>query len=220
MKERPILMSAPMVRAIGAGTKTQTRRPIKPAPIAVESPDAPLWGWRSKGTNFVLNEATARVVWPELCPYISQFDKADRRLWVREAWSTLALFDKVAPRDLDLRGVGSIRYAADALRCPDGQQSGKARSPIHMPRWASRLTLEITQVRVQRLHEISEEDAIAEGCQMEADFPMQQPHLSGIGEIGWDDAREWFAWLWDSINGEDAWDENPWVWALSFEVVR
>ena len=85
-----------------------------------------------------------------------------------------------------------------------------------MPRWASRLTLEITGIRVERLQDISEADAIAEGCEMDGNFPKQQPDPSGIGEVGWDDAVEWYSWLWESINGPGSWDKNPWVWVIEF----
>jgi len=93
-----------------------------------------------------------------------------------------------------------------------------------MPRWASRLTLTVTDVRVQRLQEISEADAWAEGCRQgemddhEKPFPADEPDPSGIGERGWDNARDWFGDIWNSLHGPDAWEANPWVAAISFDV--
>lgn len=94
-----------------------------------------------------------------------------------------------------------------------------------MPRWASRITLEVTGVRVERLQDISEADAWAEGCTPGTlddngdPFPAEEPHPSGIGTRGWDSARDWYADLWEAINGEGSWDANPWVWVVEFERV-
>jgi len=98
---------------------------------------------------------------------------------------------------------------------------------MHMPRWASRLTLTVRDVRVQRLQDISEADAQAEGCLMDPEpdeygglMPAEIAHDNGIGDVGWDSARDWFANLWNTINGPDAWEANPWVAAISFDVHR
>jgi hypothetical protein len=93
-----------------------------------------------------------------------------------------------------------------------------------MPRWASRLTITVNEVRAQRLQDISEADAWAEGCipgemnDLGNPFPADEPDPSGIGERGWDCARDWFADLWNSLHGLTAWDTNPWVVAISFDV--
>ena len=105
----------------------------------------------------------------------------------------------------------------------------RPRPSIHMPRWASRITLEITDVRIERLNDISEADAKAEGCVTEEittaydgskiQVPKEIPHPSGNGWEGWDTAKDWYADIWESINGPGAWDKNPWVWCISFKVV-
>lgn len=131
------------------------------------------------------------------------------RLYVREAHYLI-------------NGIAAQHKLPDAWKTPHL----KLRPSIHMPRWASRLTLTVTEVRVQRLQDISEADAWAEGCiQGDADdvggfFPAEEPHHSGIGYQGWDCARDWYADLWESLHGDGAWDANPWVAAVSFTVVK
>lgn len=175
MTERPIIFSGDMVRAILDGRKTQTRRVMKPQP----SPADVFVGDHGLGMG------------PQFrCSYGQSGD----RLWVRETWAC-----ECCGRTLEYRAVHGrcegLSYRADG---GTGGSSGW-RSPIHMPRWASRLTLDITEVRVQRVQEISEEDAVAEGVDIWADF---RP-------------------LWDSINAKRGfgWDVNPWVWALTFKPV-
>lgn len=181
MKERPILFSAPMVRALLDGTKTQTRRAVK----ARKDPD---YGCQMTPGEIAGDENPTR-----LCPYGQPGD----RLWVREAWSSHACFDHLAPRDCPK----SIHYTADGKI-----QTGKGRPSIHMPRWASRITLDVVSVRVERLQDISRGDAMAEGCP----FPNM---------AAGDDPRKWFADLWQQINGADSWAINPWVWVVEFKRV-
>lgn len=173
MKERPILFSAPMVRALLDGRKTQTRRVVKPQPTATREEAIRTYG---KGGTFILEAGFFGV----RCPYGQLGD----RLWVRETWGACA---------------GSPVYRADDnATCPDG---GRWKPSIHMPRWASRITLEVTGVRVERLQDISEEDAIAEGVPEQRGDPWA------------------FQCLWDSINGARercSWAANPWVWAITF----
>ncbi|KRE02285.1 hypothetical protein ASE63_07965 [Bosea sp. Root381] len=199
MADWPILFSAPMVRALLDGRKTQTRRILKPQP-----------GDDGKYHDLKSAYRALRIM------------RGDH-LWVREAYRAELRFDWTKPRDLSV-GV-PIYYAAD----PDPRDSepgcaGKLRPSMFMPRWASRLTLTVTDVRVQRVHDISEADAWSEGCrQGHADdvggfFPAEEPDPSGIGYRGWDNARDWYADLWDAINGKDAWDANPWVAAYTFTV--
>lgn len=177
MKERPILFSAPMVRALLAGTKTQTRRMVKPQPRILAGE---LLCWK--------DDALTDDQMAELCPYGQPGD----RLWVREAW-------------MDLRGVdgavGPCMYRATFGNAPDG---GKWRPSIHMPRWASRITLEVTGMRVERLQDITRGDAMAEGCP----FPNLQDGDSPV---------RWYEYLWRAINGPDSWDANPWVWVVEFK---
>ncbi len=175
MKERPILFSAPMVAAILAGEKTQTRRVMKPQPAL----GAPWRGW--------IVDPEAMDIPSAMCPYGITGD----RLWVREAHLVTA--------------GGRIYYKADH---PD---LVNCRPSIHMPRQFSRITLEITCVRVQRLQEITEADALAEGMET---IP--------VGTATWSN-RQSFQVLWGKINGgRDGcdWDSNPWVWVIEFERVQ
>jgi hypothetical protein len=193
MKERPILFSAPMVRAILAGTKTQTRRVAKLTHAGhVKEPG----GHRRWHTA----DFDARLA----CPYGQPGD----RLWVRETWV------HVDDTDDKLDGMGSQTYWRASSFAPDmdtewlHQHKLKWRPSIHMPRWASRITLEITGVRLERLQGISEADAIAEGV-------TNSLHLSG-GRF----ARDNFAHLWWTINGDGSWEVNPLVWVVEFNRLK
>jgi hypothetical protein len=196
MKERPIIFSAPMVRAIPDGRKTQTRRVVKPQPFYNE---AGFLAWITSGTMQNQGRSAEEMV-AHHCPYGVPGD----RLWVRETWRELGsgqLHDGSIPK----YHVPCV-YAADFDDNGDRQFNGPWRSPIYMPRWASRINLLLTDVRVERLQEISEEDAIAEGVDIgcpahEADQPL--PTML-------------YERLWDSINGKKHWESNPWVWVLTF----
>ena len=198
MKERPILFSGPMVRAILEGRKSQTRRMVKRLQIGCLSVDCP----------------ADRISFVDRCPYGQPGD----RLWVKETHRFDGLDPKIALRS---QCLDEISYRADMQgdrACDDCAW----RPSIFMPRWASRITLEITSVRVERLNEISDADALKEGCEMDGEFPKEQPHPK-CGMIGWDDPVEWYSWLWESINGPGSWDLNPWVWVVEFkrlEVAR
>lgn len=207
MKKRPILFSAPMVRAILDGSKTQTRRVAKGEVLQ--------WLEREKFSPAFVADAGNH-----LCPYGQPGD----RLWVREGHY--------------LHGIWSVRKADDGKRRwtfhpnhdmgaqftePNGFIKGRnttvagwyRRPSIHMPRWACRITLEITGVRVERLQDISEVDAQAEGTPADL-LPMdvsRMPYLSSI-EAGR------YAALWESINGPGSWDANPWVWVVEFKRVE
>ena len=185
MKERPILFSGPMVRAILAGDKTQTRRVIKPQPVQYNRPDWPcthgwrevpqMGGWEISWNN---DSMTATEAIGEYCPY----GKPGDFLWVRETHLVTA--------------GGAVLYKADH---PD-LISGYCRPSIHMLRQHSRITLEVTSVRVQRLQDISHEDGKAEGF----------------------DSLDGFALLWDRINAKRGygWQANPYVWAVEFRAVK
>jgi hypothetical protein len=213
MAERPMLMSAPMVRALLAGTKTQTRR-------QVASP-------RTRPSFVVLDHGQGW--WPyqsddgesELCddgmehPYVSPYGKPGDRLWVREAWKAHPMFDHLPPRDIP---ESHIWYMAD-----DGYKAeSRYRHARFMPRWASRILLEVTAVRVEQLQEISEADAKAEGaeCLFSPTCSAADRELLDIPLM--EDAspfRNGYALLWESINGPDSWDANPWVWVVEFKRV-
>ncbi|MFU6819587.1 hypothetical protein ACM78B_20985 [Pseudomonas aeruginosa] len=205
MKERPILFSGPMVRAILEGRKTVTRRVVKPQPDFLGSMVDP-------NTPFKTLDAGlhARIT----CPHGQPGD----RLWVREAWAADAQVDAIAPRDLS-QGE-PIWYPADFSVRQTGCSmisKGRGRPSIHMPRWASRILLEITAVRVERLQDISEEQALAEGVRGEPCDHARQA-CADIGCWG-DTAKGAFGFLWESLNGEGSWAANPWVWVVEFKRV-
>lgn len=203
MRERPILFSDAMVRAILAGTKTQTRRIVKRSDG--ERPLDYHTGIRGDDRNpmFWFEDGDAHTM---PCPLGEPGD----RLWVREAWANTAdtLDDcRIQYEDaMGGRGNGPY-YRADH----DNDNSGlRWRPSIHMPRWASRITLEIEHVRVQLVQAISEEDAMAEGVEPILVDPDggSAPHVEG------------FLALWNSLYGPDAWDRNDWVWAVTFRRVQ
>jgi hypothetical protein len=193
MKERPIILSAPMVRAILEGRKTQFRRVVKPQPNG--GPGAQMvylggeWG-------LLDGEGEWR------CPYGHPGD----RLWVREShWRFTGCADNGKPWPGFVESPDGNPYNA---RCHDDYAEMQALlmacaavriQSIHMPRWASRITLEVTGVRVERLKDISEKDAEAEGCPLDRLL-----------------ARDWYSELWESINGPGSWSANPWVWVVEF----
>ena len=190
MKERPILFSAPMVRAILDGSKTQTRRVVKLLNGQYMPPSraADINGW-----NQMLR----------LCPYGQPGD----RLWVREAflgWYKTA--------DKSFSHVAA--YRADGYELEAGERWTPS---IHMPRAASRITLEVTGVRVDRLQDISEEDARAEGITDGGCLNCGNPETDCGCLNPQPDARDSFVRLWQSINGPESWGANPWVWVVEFK---
>lgn len=213
MRERPILFSAPMVRAILAGTKTQTRRVVKPAgahtlfqfrgTTAAAGADEPTGEWAWCGSERVVNKHIR-------CPY----GKPGDRLWVRETWAARHAYDGHKP--IHIPALAQWHYAATEDR------GGLLWRPsIHMPRWASRITLEVTGVRVERLQEISEADALAEGVYDGAACKCAEPldFVRSCGTCGGRlvDSVGLYRALWDQINGPGSWDANPWVWVVEFK---
>ena len=193
MKERPILFSAPMVRALLAGTKTQTRRVVKPQPV--ELPDFNRGGLSYNVRGSVYRAWNPAVMDPS-CPYGRRGD----RLWVREAWTQACH----PPRP-----GAEVFYRADGEIAPE---LGPWIPSIHMFRWASRITLEIVSVRVERLRDISEADAMAEGAE-----PYRLPVHPAREALRHVDG---FSNLWESINGPGSWASNPWVWVVEFDLVQ
>lgn len=207
MRERPILFSAPMVCALLDGRKTQTRRVVRPQPERVTEhmqgrvrvPEG--WSWKDL---YVSDESPSPFAanMDHYCPYGAPGD----RLWVRETWFPDPPIDGSWDGDIQWNGCGRpIGGVPEAYRSPAhciyaATRPGVElawRPSIHMPRWASRITLEVTDVRVERLQDLSDDDAIAEGV----------PPDHGPG----------FADLWDDLNGKRApWSSNPWVWCVSF----
>jgi len=200
-RERPIIFNGESVRAILDGRKTMTRRVVKPQPHA---------GVRHSPGGGALEDGHGR---PLRCPYGQPGD----RLWVREMWRLECPYDDDAPSDLFPGDVSFIDYKADAMadRLITPGFAGRWRSSLHMPRWACRLVLEVEEVRVERLQEISDEDCEAEGV---------RPSIDGRGGSDWrDDESGWrrtFRHLWDELNADRGfpWSDNPWVWVVSFRV--
>lgn len=219
MVDRPILFSAPMVKALLSGAKTQTRRVLKPQPEPrfVIGPGIGREGhpreWVAAARREPDEDGWRR--WAAGCE--TRFAVGDR-LWVRETWRTVSGFDRLKPTDIPHGSL--VSYDAGYDQEPNDGCRGKTRVAIHMPRWASRLTLTVTDVRVQRLQEITHADAMAEGVHP----PM--PHRAPQGgdcngdPSGIDDCyRCAFRLLWMQINGVRAnWYANPWIVALTFTV--
>lgn len=227
IKERPILFSAPMVRAILDGTKTQTRRVVKPKYI---SDRIEIVEWRQQnGLWFGLNGY--RTVVSMACPYGQPGD----RLWVRETWADLTKthghrWERFnSETRLYERGVNPfVWYRADGDQ-PDignGELNPEKWKPsIHMPRWASRIKLEVTGVRVERLQSICEEDAIAEGVEKTIIGDgwrryCADKELEACGLVPCSTAAGSYSYLWDSINGDGSFMANPWVWVVEFKVLE
>lgn len=185
--ERPILFSAPMVQALLAGRKTQTRRIAKMTSAGHLKESRGHRRWHPEDP-----EGTAA------CPYGQPGD----HLWVRETFG----YDE----------RGHTIYRSDDIEALARERQWVSwpawRPSIHMPRWASRITLEITDVRVERLQHISEQDAIAEGA-TQFRLPLHPALEDRRHVVG-------FQTLWESINGPGSWEANPWVWVLSFRRVE
>ena len=222
MKYRPIIFSGAMVRALLADTKTQTRRIVKPQPFNGRSDDEVRRQMISNGAlgpdeslTDLLNGAIDHGFIPEAkCPYGQPGD----RLWVREAFGKVnmhslsnnrPLFEQItyragkrvlaskdAPSDFDMENW-PVSWVDDYK-----PTDGKWRPSIHMPRWASRITLEIISVRVERLRDISMQDVLAEGCMLSTSKTEPLDYQN----------------LWESINGSGSWDANPWVWVVEFRM--
>ncbi|HDS5109367.1 TPA: hypothetical protein QHZ45_001459 [Klebsiella variicola] len=196
MREKGLIFNSEMVRAILDGRKTQTRRPIKWKQTRFTE-----IGEREDGSKWPWSEDAERACdfWHP-CPFGAVGD----RIWVRETW---------ARYNID-QNSHDIAYRATTPE--DWPEEGRWRPSIHMPRWASRILLEITNVRVERLNAISQADAIAEGA------PPSHPSIDCVSqEYGFPDfSRSWFGQTWQHIYGEESWDANPWVWVIEFERVE
>lgn len=212
-KERPILFNGAMVRAILAGAKTQTRRVVKPQPVFDTRFRSRFRvdGRGSMSHRQVSTDAPAALL-GEICP----FGQPGDRLWVRETWCHAWDDERDQWSDPE-----RYHYRADGIEVvhvDDGERSPWCPS-IHMPRRACRLLLEITDVRVERLQEISEADAMAEGADVHVlpDIRLPRTHPRAGRPMVYADCREIFADLWDSTGGD--WNSNPWVWAITFKRI-
>lgn len=233
MAERPILFSGPMVRAILDGRKTQTLRVLKPQPDSLAPIDhiEHVVGTRSFDLHTGARFANGRFQGSERMQMVATPYAPGDRLWVREAWKAHSTFNGVPPRDIP---DSNIFYLADPGYSPSG---APGRPGIHMPRWASRITLEVTKVRIQRLQDISEEDAIAEGIRRDvyssvSAFDDPAMALSRSADMPIYYAPDWcgkhafccsavaaFKLFWDEIHGLQSWAANPWVAAYTFKRV-
>lgn len=201
--ERPIIFSAPMVRAILDGRKTQTRRIIA---------EKDRIGYPHSEIQFACDEyftTTGNLSFELKCPY----GKSGERLWIREAWRVFKRYDEDRPAFIrDEPELAGLHFEADG---PATHTHGRLRPSIFLPRRWSRVLLELTDVRAERLQSIGEEDAEAEGCQP-WQFNPEQPLTSGE-RAGDSPYRSGYALLWDEINDAVAtWKSDPWVWVLSF----
>jgi hypothetical protein len=224
MKERPILFSAPMIQALLAGTKTQTRRAVKPQPVHAFA----FIGRDDRPTGeFGLCLTHDRVVDKHVrCPYGQPGD----RLYVKEKHAFLDVMKSALSR-FPLVGGGfgpdiwnlcveycdgteNDAFSVEGEKPRQTRERGEDRwrQSIHMPRWASRILLEITAVRVERLQDISEADALAEGVNVHPDH-QGKPRGSIYSPV------QAYRDLWESINGPDVWAVNPWVWVVEFRRV-
>lgn len=197
--EKPILFSGPMVKAILEGRKWQARRVIQPQPKGIMTWHPAIERWSVERTGEI---------------YKDKYGQPGDRLWVRETWAVVKSFDDLKPSEIP---KGTARWPVVWYAVPEiaaasikntGAPVGKTRPGIFMPRWASRLTLEITAVRVERLQDITEKDAKAEGVIRHTTYHPRYGYRDG------------FCTLWDSVNLKRGfgWQSNPWVWVIEFAV--
>lgn len=210
MKERPILFSGSMVRAILEGRKTQTRRVVKPELKVLYS--GIMYSYKDQIGDFGVN---GREFAHDCCPY----GKIGDSLWVKETWR----LQRFSYADAD-RDFGQFQFRADWGGDPSKVQW---KSPIFMPRLASRILLEVTDVRVERLQDISEADAKAEGVEIEV-FESTECSNGCAGYVDYaskfanffQSPIESYQSLWESINGHESWSANPFVWVVEFKRIE
>lgn len=210
MKERGMIFNGEMVRALLEGRKTQTRRIMKnqPAgdypdtPALIRSVDGGFQWYGHYGESSIFN-----------CPFGAVGD----RIWVRETWAEAG----AGAPDLKLYRANYPEHVPTHYENVPPADEIRWTPSIHMPRWASRILLEITAVRVERLHSISERDALREGLfQLPASGRYcLQPGMQYFGMAS-HSAKEVYSWLWASIYGEESWAANPWVWVIEFKRVE
>ena len=210
MKERPILFSTPMVLAILGGRKTMTRRILKPQIAATSKVTCGKSCFTPSGKIEIRGYSNAGFgSWFRKCPYGSVGD----RLWVRET----TCFVSIDHAPYLLEGMKSQTVYKTSVH-PDWMEYAKEKygykwtPSIFMPRSASRITLEITNLRVERVQEITEEDAMSEGMQMK-EFKAVDPQFDSIS------FRNGFIDIWAKINGSKSWNDNQWVWVIEFKVL-
>ena len=213
---KPILFKGEMVRALLSGAKTQTRRVIKPQPLHIS------WFEHQNGWCAKITEQKYEMV---NLPY-----QVGDLLWVRETWATSSIYDRLSPKNIPINGL--LWFASEGTK-PD--HAGRWRPSIFMPQWASRITLKVTGVRIERVNQISEEDAIAEGvapgfryefCGTSSWHENRDERLDKgfeMGKVKRTGPVELFAALWDSINGKKPgckFADGPWVMVVEVERVK
>lgn len=231
MTEYPAIFHRTMVPPIMAGLKLKTRRVIKQQPNAVHGGTEPYWyvggyrAWPYRKPMTALHQGGTVL----RCPY----GKAGDRLWVREACRAEELeggLDVVRYRATpdEWVPIEGTRESVDQwlnMRDYRGKKSAWV-PPIHMPRWACRIVLEVTGIAVERLQDITEEDAIAEGVERDGTFTMTDGSVAdtykdySLPNTSCINARDSFKSLWCSLHGRAGWDENPWVWVVSFKRMQ
>ncbi|EIX9519378.1 hypothetical protein [Klebsiella pneumoniae] len=216
MKERGMIFNGEMVRAILDGRKTQTRRIMAPQPADdIERgifPNPEAIGWKSS-LRHKHGSTTAHF-----CPY----GKPGDRIWVREAFRVHSRATDVATlvyKASERNSWTEQTHRVPVSVCNKPATPEKWTPSLHMPRWASRILLEITDVRVERLNTISEEDARAEGIIDGGCLNCGEPEPCGCANPD-PDATDAFAYLWQSIYGQENWNANPWVWVIEFKRVE
>ena len=232
--DRPIILNAAMVRAVLSGQKTQTRRPIKPQPPTECSIHYMLGAesWLSRDQQNPLSHYW-EAWWGEsflnrpkghLCgghKVRSPFGQTGDRLWVRETWQH---YQNSGQRAADFsehqRFAANCFYRADESNPRTKPLSGKWRPSLLMPRWACRLVLPLVSVRVERVQDITEEDAKAEGVERISAGPGWECWMGYGPSSSCKTARDSFRSLWISIYGEASWDLNPWVWVAEWEEIE
>lgn len=223
MMEKPLLVSAPLIKPIQARQKTETRR-LTGLELINQSPDE--WELELHATGLDLKYyATFRRFNEDHPPawiskeIASPYGGPGDTLWVRENWYTHKSRDIQKPRDLPSKEFTKPGYMADGHK-PDW--AGKTRSAIHLPRWLSRIELINQEIRVERLHDITEASSQAEGANrawetIEGTFVHPDPNSEKlVGEFG--TYKVGFMGLWVHLNGRPSWDNNPWVWVIKFTL--
>lgn len=247
IREKPIIFRGDMVRAILEGRKTVTRRVIKPQPMRMLGSKAPggsmFWTPKKKvlkslsivkDTGEIIHDdafvqavmKVPHVIWSAAYGPEGALDgmgswRAGMHAWVRETWALLPLFDDMRPSRLPAPKGLDLFWKADGHQTRYWKtEPGKWRPSIFMPRWASRITLEILDVRAAQLHAITEKDARAEGVEGRVPDPRWTRNGQALEDCL--DYRNPFIELWNSINGKKPgldWKSNPWVWRVAFKVL-
>lgn len=229
MKERPILFSGAMVRALLDGSKTQTRRVMKPQPkpTPADYPGPAGHWWPSNIVQSMVHVEqelqNKSGGWERFANTICPYGRPGDRLWVRESWRGVV---EISPPGAPIEH-GVARYVPDQKHCrrveyaaTQARDGEPWRPSIHMPRWASRILLEIVSVRVERLQDISVDDCRAEGIDQCYGLGSKAEIIDlaiRMGKFKEDVLR--YATLWEQINGAGSWDANPWVWVVEFKRV-